>query len=140
MSRRKSTLKHAVELYLIIVGGAYTLTAVVALIYNTQWLLTSTEQAELRNLRSEIGDNCIMLVAAAATLTAGVGIYKYRTWGLVLAAVTGLMAIAESVAASAIDPWEYHNFMIGPPMAAIMIWALLPPTWTMFKQRSLKIS
>jgi hypothetical protein len=36
MSRRKSTLKHAVELYLIIVGGGYTLTSVVALIYNAQ--------------------------------------------------------------------------------------------------------
>jgi hypothetical protein len=140
MSRRKSTLKHAVELYLIIVGGGYTLTSVVALIYNAQWLLTSSEQAEIRGLRSEISDNCIMLIAAAATLSAGVGIYKYRRWGLVLAAVMSLAAIAECVAASAIEPWEYHTFTIGLPMAAIMLWALLPPTWGKFQQESTKIS
>jgi len=140
VSRPKAALKQAVELYLISVGGAYTLSALVALISNTHWLLTSTDRTEVRGLRSDIGDNSIMLVAAGATLIAGVGIHKYRSWALVLAAVLGVMAIAESVAASAVDPWEYHNFMIGLPMAGIMIWALLPPTWVKFKQRSVRTS
>ena len=140
MSRSGSVVKRVVELYLIIVGGGYTLASVVALAVNGHSLFTTADRIELRDLRSDLGENSVMFVFAAATLTGGVGIYKYRRWGLLLAAVLGVMAIAESVAASAIDPWEYHNFTIGLPMAAIMIWALLPPTWVLFKQRSVKPS
>jgi hypothetical protein len=131
-------VKRFVELYLIIVGGGYTLASGVALAANGHWLLTTTDRIELRDLRSDLRENSIMFAFAAATLIGGVGIYKYRRWGLLLAAVLGITAIAETVAVSAIDPWEYHNFMIGLPMAAIMIWALLPPTWIMFKQRIVK--
>jgi hypothetical protein len=131
-------VKRFVELYLIIVGGGYTLASGVALAVNGHWLLTTTDRIELRDLRSDLRENSIMFAFAAATLIGGVGIYRYRRWGLLLAAVLGITAIAETVAVSAIDPWEYHNFMIGLPMAAIMIWALLPPTWIMFKQRIVK--
>ncbi len=140
MSRSGSVVKRVVELYLIIVGGGYTLASVVALAVNGHSLFTTADRIELRDLRSELGENSVMFVFAAATLMGGLGIYKYRRWGLLLAAVLGVTAIAESVAASAIDPWEYHNFTIGLPMAAIMIWALLPPTWVLFKQRSVKPS
>ncbi len=140
MSRLASSVKHLVELYLIIVGGGYTLASVFALAVNAHSLLTSTDRIELRDLRSDLGENSIMFAFAAATLIGGVGIYKYRPWGLLLAVVLGVMAITEAVTVSAIDPWEYHNFTIGLPMAAIMIWALLPPTWVMFKQRSVKTS
>lgn len=140
MSRRKATAKQAVELYLIIVGGAYTLAAIVATLSNMHWLLTSTDRDELRTVRSDIGENATMLFAAGATLIAGIGIYKYRPWGLVLAATMGGLAILESLHASAIDPMEYHNLIIGLPMAAIMIWALLPATWAKFKQGSVRAS
>ena len=133
-------MKRFVELYLIIVGGGYTLASIVALAVNAHSLLTTADRIELRDLRSDLGENSVMFAFAAAALIGGVAVYKYRRWGLLLAAVLGVMAIAESVAASAIDPWEYHNFTIGLPMAAIMIWALLPPTWVKFKQRSVKPS
>ena len=116
------------------------MSGLVALILNTRTLLASSDRIEVKDVRSELGENSLMLIAAAATFVAGVGIHKYRRWALVLAAVMGVLAILESVAAGAIDPWEYHNFTIGLPMAAIMIWALLPPTWLMFKERSGKTS
>jgi hypothetical protein len=125
---------------LIIVRGGYTLASVVALAVNAHSLLTTADRIELRDLHSDLGENLTMFAFAAATFMGGVGIYKCRRWGLLLAAVLGVMAIAESVAASAIDPWEYHNFTIGLPMAAIMIWALLPPTWAKFKPQSVKPS
>ena len=134
MSRPKATLKQAAELYLIVVGGAYTLAAIVGTLSNMHWLLTSTDRDELRTVRSDIGENVIMLLAAGATLTAGIGIHKYRPWGLVLAAIVGGLAILESLRASAIDLMEYHNFIIGLPMAAIMVWTMLPATWAKFKQ------
>jgi hypothetical protein len=140
VSRLASVVKRLVELYLIIVGGGYTLASAVALAMNGHSLLTTADRIELRDLRSDLGENSIMFAFAAATLIGGVGIYKYRPWGLLLAVVLGILAIAESVAASAIDPWEYHNFTIGLPMAAIMIWAMLPPTWVMFKRQRMKIS
>jgi len=135
-----SALKHPAELYLIIVGGAYSLSALVALILNTHTLLASSDRIEVQDLRSELGENSLMLIAAAAMFIAGVGIYKYRRWGLLLSVVLGVLAIMESVAASAIDPWEYHNFTIGLPMAVIMVWAFLPPTWKMFKLQGVKVS
>lgn len=133
-------MKRLVELYLIIVGGGYTLASAVALAVNAHSLLTTADRVELRDLRSDLGENSIMFAFAVATLIGGVGIYKYRRWALLLAAVLGVLAIMEAVAASAIDPWEYHNFTIALPMAAIMVWALLPPTWMMFTGRSMKIS
>jgi hypothetical protein len=133
-------VKHLVELYLIIVGGGYTLASVVALAVNGRSLLTTADRIELRDLRSDLGENSIMFAFAAATLIGGVGIYKYRRWGLLLATALGVLAIMESANMSAVDPWEYHNFTIGLPMAAIMVWALLPPTWVMFKQRSVRTS
>jgi peptidoglycan/LPS O-acetylase OafA/YrhL len=84
--------------------------------------------------------NGVLFAAGGATLIAGVGIHKSRRWALALAAILGALAITEAVAGSAIDPWEYHNFTIALPMAAIMMWALLPPTWQLFSQRSSKIS
>ena len=135
-----SALKHPAELYLLIVGGGYSLSALVALILNTHSLLKYTDRIEFKDLRADLGENCIMFLVATVALIAGVGIYKYRLWGLLLAAVLGVLAIWESVAASAIDPWEYHNFTIGLPMAVIMIWALLPPTWVMFKEQSVETS
>jgi len=135
-----SALKHPAELYLIIAGGGYSLSAFVALILNARTLFASTDRIEVKDLRIELGENSVMLIVATAALIAGVGIHQYRLWGLFLAAVLGVLAILESVTASKIDPWEFHNFTIGVPMAAIMIWALLPPTWTMFRQRSVKSS
>ena len=125
---------------MIIVGGGYALASIVVLAVNAHSLLTTADRIELRDLRSDLGENSVRFAFAAAELIGGVGVYKYRRWGVLLAAVLGVMAIAESVAASAIDPWEYHNFTIGLPLAAIMMWALLPPTWVKFKQRSVKPS
>jgi hypothetical protein len=125
---------------MIIVGGGYTLASVVALAVNGHSLLTTADRIELRDLRSDLGENSIMFAFAAATLIGGVGIYQYHRWGLLLATALGVLAIMESANVSAVDPWEYHNFTIGLPMAAIMVWALLPPTWVMFKQRSVRTS
>jgi hypothetical protein len=132
--------KHAAELYLIIVGGAYSLAGLVALIGNTRFLFTAIDRAEIRESRADVGTNLIMFAFAAASLTAGLGIHKFRRWGLVLAAIVGVFAILEAVSASAIDPWEFHNFTIALPLALIMIWAMSPPTWTVFSERSLKNS
>ena len=132
--------KHAAELYLIIVGGAYSLAGLVALIANTRLLLMATDRVELRESRADVGTNLIMLAFASACLTAGLGIHRFRRWGLVLAAIVGIFAILEAISASAIDPWEYHNFTIALPLVLIMIWAMSPPTWMVFSERSLKNS
>jgi hypothetical protein len=132
--------KHAAELYLIIVGGAYSLAGLVALIANTRLLLMATDRTEFRESRADIGMNSIMFVFAAACLAAGLGIHKFRRWGLVLAAIVGVFVILEAMSASAIDPWEYHNFTIALPLVLIMIWAMSPPTWAVFSERSLKNS
>jgi hypothetical protein len=132
--------KRAAELYLIIVGGAYSLTGLVALIANTRLLLMATDRTELRESRADVGTNLIMFAFAAAGLTAGLAIHKFRRWGLVLAAIVGVFAIVETISASAIDPWEFHNFTITLPLVLIMIWAMSPPTWMVFSERSLKTS
>ena len=132
--------KHAAELYLIIVGGAYSLAGLVALIANIRLLLMATDRTEFRESRADIGTNLIMLAFASACLTAGLGIQKFRRWGLVLAAIVGVFAIVEAISVSAIDPWEYHNLTIALPLVLIMIWAMSPPTWTVFSERSLKNS
>ena len=140
MNRLVSALKHFAELYLIIAGGGYTLASLVALSVNTRALLTSADRVELRDLRADLGENCFILVAAGLTLTAGLGIHKYRWWGLLLAAVLGALAVAGGLVWSVTDPWEYHNFTIALPMAAILVWAILPPTWVQFKRQSVKAS
>ena len=140
MSRLVSATKKIVELYLIIVGGAYTLTALVALIANAHYLLTSEDRKEIQELHSNIGDNWIMLAVAGLILTAGVGVKMSRWWGLLLAGVMGIAMIGYAVTQSRMDPWEYHNFTIAMPMAAILLWAMLPATWQEFKRRSFKAS
>ena len=132
--------KQAAELYLAIVGGAYSLAGLVALIANTRLLLMAADHTEFRQSRADVETDSIMFAFAAACLTAGVGIHKFRRWGLVLAAIVGVLAIVEAVSVSTIDPWEYHNFTIALPLALIMFWAMLPPTWAVFSERSLKSS
>jgi hypothetical protein len=140
MSRKPTTLKHVVELYLVIVGGAYTLTAVVALIANTHFLLTSPEKSEIREVRGDVSENWIMLVFASLILTSGVGVRLCRRWGLVLAAVMGIFTVRYALTQMRIDPWEYHTFTIALPMLGILVWTLLPMTWREFERRSLKAS
>jgi hypothetical protein len=129
MSRLLSGTKKVAELYLIIVGGAYTLAALVALIANAA-----------SAGREETGENWIMLTVSGPILTAGIGIRMYRWWGLVLAGIMGILVTEYFVTQSSIDPWEYHNFTIALPMAAILVWVMLPPTWREFKRRSLEAS
>ncbi|HTZ33170.1 MAG TPA: hypothetical protein VMH31_11970 [Methylomirabilota bacterium] len=131
-------LKPLAELYLIIVGGAYSLAGFVAVIANTRLLLMATDRTELRDSRADVGTSLIMLAFAALALTAGIGILKFRRWGLALAAIAGVCGILEALSASTIDPWEYHNFTIALPLVLIMIWAMLPPTWVAFSERRLK--
>ena len=140
MTRKPTTLKHVVELYLIIVGGAFTLTALVALIANTHFLLTSTEKSEIREVRGDIGENWVMLVFASLILTSGIGVRMCRRWGLVLAGVMGIVTIGYALTQMRIDPWEYHTFTIALPMLGILVWTLLPTTWREFEGRSLKTS
>jgi hypothetical protein len=131
MTRKPTTLKHVVELYLIIVGGAFTLTALVALIANTHFLLTSTEKSEIREVRGDIGENWVMLVFASLILTSGIGVRMCRRWGLVLAGVMGIVTIGYALTHMRIDPL---------PMLGTLVWTLLPTTWREFEGRSLKTS
>jgi hypothetical protein len=142
MSRVVSALKGFAELYLIIVGGAYTLTALVALILNTRTLLQTADAGEVRTLRGDLSDNCLMLVAAALILAAGVGVHRYRWWGLVLATGMGILAVGYGAIGGLANPliWDYHIFTIVLPMAVILVWAVLPITWLEFKRQGVKTS
>jgi hypothetical protein len=140
MSRKPTTLRYVVELYLVIVGGAYTLTALVALIANTHFLLTSAEKSEIREVRGDIGEKWIMLVLASLILTSGVGVYLRRRWGLVLAGVMGICAVGYALTQMRMDGWEYHTFTIALPMLGILLCTLLPMTWREFEGRSLETS
>jgi hypothetical protein len=128
MSRKPTTLRHVVELYLVIVGGAYTLTALVALIANTHFLLTSAEKSEIREVRGDIGEKWIMLVFASLILTSGVGLYLRRR------------SVGYALTQMRMYGWEYHTFTIGLPMLGILLCTLLPMTWREFEGRSLETS
>jgi hypothetical protein len=107
----------------------------VAFIANAHEVFASAGRIGISDFREDLGENTIMFAVSAATLIAGVGIHKYRRWALALAAVLGVLMILEAAREWEMDPWDFHNFTIALPMAAIMIWALLPPTWTVFTQR-----
>ena len=140
MSRKPTTMKHVVELYLIIVGGAYALTALVGLLANTRFLLASMDAMEIRETRSDIGQNSILLGSAGLLLASGIGVRMYRKWGLILATGLGVCAIASAVVQIKKNPWDYHHFTIGLPMAGILVWSLLPVTWREFERGSLQTS
>ncbi len=139
MNRLLSAMKHFAELYLIIVGGGYTLVSVVALVLNMHTIYTSAYPVEARDLRG-LNENLFLFLGAAPTLIAGIGIHRCRWWGLLLAGAVGVVAITSALVTSQVDPWEYHNFTVALPMALILIWAILPPTWVEFKRHCLKAS
>jgi len=138
--RAVATVKRPAGLYLLIAGGGYALAGLVALLVNGRSLLTTVDHGGVRDLRSDLGGNGVTFAAGGATLIAGAGMHKLRRWAPALAAILGALAITEAVAASAIDPRQYHNFTVAWAMAAILLWALLPRTGHLFSQRSSTIS
>ncbi len=141
MKRVVSALRRFAELYLIIVGGAYTLAALVALLLNMRPLLQTSDAGEIRAIRGDLREGFLMLIPSALILVAGIGVHNYRWWGLVLTAGMGILAVGYGVTWELTNPeWDYHTFTIVLPMALILAWAMLPPTWVEFKRRSFKTS
>jgi hypothetical protein len=142
MNRVVSALKQFAELYLLIVGGAYTLSALVALVLNARTLFQTADPGEVRTIRTDLLENWLMFIPAALILLAGIGVRGYRWWGLVLAAGMGILAVGHGLQWELTHPgiWDYHDFTIVLPMAAILVWAILPPTWLEFKRQSLRAS
>ena len=125
MSRRPTTAKHLIELYLIIVVGGYALAFLVGFIANG---LTDGDFGEMPGF-----------LVALTCLTAGIGIYRVRPWGLVLAIIMAVLIIFYSVSERRLmGVWDYHDFTITLPMALVLVWALLPPTWAEFQKREIK--
>jgi len=142
MNRVVSALRSFAEFYLIIVGGGYTLAASVALILNTRTLLQTADADEIRAFRGDLSESLLMLVPAALILAAGIGVHRYRWWGLVLAAGMGILAVGYGTIGGLANPlvWDYHIFTIVFPMAVILVWAVLPITWLEFKRQGVKTS
>jgi peptidoglycan/LPS O-acetylase OafA/YrhL len=140
MNRIVSGLKRFAELYLIIVGGAYALAALVALVLNTRTLSQTTDKGEIETFRGDINENCLMLIPSALILVAGVGVRRSRLWGLILALGMAVLVIAYSLVQNAKGISDYHDFTVALPMAVIFLWGILPPTWLTFKRLGVKPS
>lgn len=122
MSSPRTAAKHLIGLYLIIVGGGYALAFLVGLIANG---LADRDLGEMPGF-----------LAALMFLTAGIGIYRLRPWGLVLAIIMAALTIFYSVSQRrSMGAWDYHDFIITLPMVLILVWALLPTTWAKFSKR-----
>lgn len=142
MSRRRTTVKHLAELYLIIVGGAYTLAGAVELVYNTQVTLQSSDPEERRSWSKDVNEALMFLIPSPLIFAAGLGVLKNRSWGLLLAIGMGIVTLGYGLFWEFNHPGEFdeHNFTIVLPMTLILIWALLPSTWLEFKRGSVKTS
>jgi hypothetical protein len=142
MSRRRTTVKHLVELYLIIVGGAYTLAGAVELVCNTQITLQSSDAEERRSWSKDVNEALLLLIPVPLIFAAGLGVLKNRPWGLLLVIGIGIVTLSYGLFWELNHPGDFdeHNFTIVLPMTLILIWALLPSTWLQFRQGSVKTS
>jgi hypothetical protein len=140
MKRVVSGLKKFAELYLIIVGGGYTLASSVGLVVNTKGFLRCTDEIEAKAFRQDVTEGLVMFVFAALLLAAGVGIHKSRLWGLVLAAGMGILTVGYSLVQNSSGLSDYHDFTIALPMGLIFIWAVLPHTWLEFTRQGIRAS
>ncbi len=125
MNRVVSGLKKFAELYLLIVGGGYALAFLVGLIAN--------------GLDDDFRNSAVAFLVAVSFLAAGIGIYRFRRWGLVLAMIMAVLTVAYSVSQRrSFGVWDYHDFTITLPMVGIFVWAILPPTWAKFSKREIE--
>lgn len=138
MKRIVSGLKKFAELYLIVVGGGYTLVSAVGVVLSTKNFLQNTDEINAKLFRQDITEGLILFFFASMALAAGIGIQKYRVWGLVLTVGVAISAVGYSLIQNAVGLSNYHDFTIALPMAVIFVWGVLPPTWLEFKQKSLK--
>ena len=123
MNRPTSALKKFAELYLVIVGGGYALAFLVGLIAN------GPDDPFFR-------DSAVAFLAALSFLVAGIGIYKFQRWGLVLAMIMAVLTAVYSVSQRiSMGVWDYHDLTITLPMFAVFVWAILPATWAKFSKR-----
>jgi len=140
MKRALRGLKQFSELYLIIVGGGYALTGLVGLVVSVKDFFRSSDETETRALREDIRVDFQLFFFALLFLIAGIGIYKSRLWGLVLALGLAITVMGYSLVQNQNGMSDYHDFTVALPMGVIFLWGILPPTWQMFRRQDVKPS
>jgi hypothetical protein len=138
MKRIVSGLKKFAELYLTIGGGGYTLASSVGVVVNARNFLQNTDEVEAKLFRQDVTESIILFLFASLAFAAGIGIQKYRRWGLLLAIGMAMLTVGYSLVQNVKGLSDYHDFTMALPMAVIFVWGILPPTWLEFKQKSLK--
>ncbi len=118
----------------MIVGGGYSLSALVALILNTRSLDRGQLEGDPSGIRADVKENLIMLFPSAVIFAAEVGVHKQRRWGLVLAGAMSFLAVGFGIRENLtfygkIFAPDASLFTIVLPMAAIAAWTVWPGTW-----------
>ena len=140
MRRVLRGLKQFSQLYLVLVGGGYALAGFVGLVVSIKDFVQSSDESETRLLRNDMRVDFQLFFFALLFLIAGIGIYKSRLWGLVLALGLAIMVMGYSLFQNQHGMSDYHDFTIALPMAVIFLWGILPPTWLMFRRQDVKPS
>jgi hypothetical protein len=123
----------------MIVGGGYSLSALVALILNTRALYHGQLEGDPPGIRADVKENLIMLIPSALVFAAGMGIHKQRRWGLVLTGAMSFLAVGFGIH----ENLKFYGKIFAPdpslltivlPMAAIAAWTVWPGTWVQFEK------
>jgi len=113
------------------------LAALIGVVLNLKEWLQSTDPKEAMGYRNDARVESLLLLFAVLFLAAGIGIAKSRLWGLVLALGLAISTVLYSVVQNLRGFSDPNDFMIGLPMLVVLIWGLLPATWTLFRRQEI---